>query len=160
MAGEVKAVSADHLEFVDDSAMEALHAGGTIPVVLPGCSLFLDSSPAPARKLIDADLPVALATDLNPGSAMIESLPLVVSFACLRLKMIPTEALVAVTANAAAALGRSELVGGVSVGQDADLVALDVASLDAWPYHVGRNCVRFVVKKGRMVMSRATDGTR
>ena len=148
------AVSADHLEFVDDAAIEALRAGGTIPVVLPGCSLFLGSEPAPARRLIEADLPLALATDLNPGSSMIESLPLIMSYACLRLRLTPREALVACTANAAAALERQDRIGGIAPGLQADLAILDVPRLDAWPYRVGRNCVRKVLKRGRLVVDR------
>jgi imidazolonepropionase len=154
MAAELGAVSADHLEYADQATMQALRAAGTIPVLLPGCSLFLDSDPAPAREMIEAGLPVALATDYNPGSAMIESLPLVMSYACLRLRMTPSEALVACTANAAAALRRADRVGGVAEGMQADLVVLDVPRLEAWPYQVGRNCVSKVIKRGRVVVDR------
>ena len=157
MAAEMGAISADHLEFVGSAAIEALQAAGTIPVVLPGCSLFLDSEPAPARRLIEADLPLALATDLNPGSSMIESLPLIMSYACLRLRMTPIEALVACTANAAAALRRQDRVGAVAAGMQADLVILDVPRLEAWPCHVGRNCVRKVLKRGRLVVDRPQE---
>jgi imidazolonepropionase len=155
MAAEMGAVSADHLECVDDHAIEAMKAAGTIPVVLPGCSLFLDSEPAPARLLIDDGLPVALATDLNPGSSMIESLPLVMSYACVRLRMTPIEALVACTANAAAALSRQDRMGGIAVGMQADLIVLDAPNVDAWLCQVGRNCVRGVLKRGRPVVEGA-----
>ncbi len=157
MAGQMNAVSADHLEFIDDPAIRAMTDGRTIPVILPGCSLFLDSDPAPARRLIDADLPLALATDFNPGSAMIESLPLVMSYACVRLRLTPIEALVAVTANAAVALKPNDgdradgAIGAIAVGAQADLLILDLPTLDAWPYHMGRNCVRTVLKRGRPV---------
>jgi len=151
LAAELGAVSADHLEFVDDGAIAALQRSGTIPVLLPGCSFFLDTEPAPARKLMDAGLPVAVATDFNPGSSMIESLPLVMSIACTRLRMTPTEALVACTANAAAALARRDRLGAIAVGYQADLVLLDVPNIDAWPYHMGRNCVRAVLKRGQVV---------
>jgi imidazolonepropionase len=154
LAAELGAVSADHLEFVDQPSIAAMNSAGTIPVLLPGCSFFLDTPPAPARRLIDAGLPVALATDLNPGSSMIESLPLIMSIACVRLRMTPVEALVACTANAAAAVDRHRRLGSLAVGHQADLVVLDVATVDAWPYHVGRNCVRAVIKGGRVVVNR------
>jgi imidazolonepropionase len=152
MAAEMGAVSADHLEHVNECAIEAMQAAGTIPVVLPGCSLFLDSEPAPARSLIDDGLPVALATDLNPGSSMIESLQLIMSYACVRLRMTPTEALVACTANAAAALSRQGRLGGIAVGMQADLVVVEAPSVEAWLCQVGRNCVRSVLKRGRPVI--------
>lgn len=151
LAVEVDAASADHLEFIDDSTIAALQGSRTIPVLLPGCSFFLHSSPAPARKLIDAGLPVALATDCNPGSAMIESLPLVISMGCAILRMTPAECLVACTANAAAALRRQDRIGAIAVGYQADLLVLDVPNLDRWPYRVGVNAVRTVIKNGRVV---------
>ncbi len=155
MAAALGAVSADHLEFVDDEAIASLRTHGTIPVVLPGCSLFLNSAPAPARRLIEAGLPLALATDFNPGSSMIESLQLILAFSCVRLGLTPAEALVACTANAAAALARADRIGHIAVGAQADLALVDVPRLEAWPYQVGRNCVRAVWKRGRVVHSAA-----
>jgi imidazolonepropionase len=155
LAAEVGAVSADHLETADDGAVEALKAAGTIGVLLPACSFFLGVEQAPARKLIDADLPIALATDLNPGSSMVESMPLVMSMACTQMRMTPAEALVAATTNAAAALNRQARLGAIAIGMQADLLILDVPSLEQWAYHVGRNCVRTVVKGGRVVVERS-----
>ncbi len=154
-AAELGAVSADHLEFVDDAAIAALQASGTIPVLLPGCSFFLHSEAAPARRLMDANLPVALATDCNPGSCMIESLPLVMSIAATMLRMTPLECLVACTANAAAALDRHDRVGAIAVGHEADLLILDVPSANQWVYRVGVNPVRSVIKSGRVVLDRS-----
>jgi len=124
----------------------------TVAVLLPGCSFFLGVNHAPARKLLEADLPVALATDLNPGSSLIESLALVLSLACTQLRMTPAEALTAATANAAVALARQHRLGAIHPGHQADLLILDVPNLEQWPYHVGRNCVRTVVKRGRVVV--------
>lgn len=149
---ELGAVSADHLEFVDDATIAALHGSNTIPVLLPGCSFFLGSEPAPARKLIDAGLPVALATDCNPGSAMIESLPLIMSMAAMMLRMTPMESLVACTANAAAAVDRADRLGAVAQGYQADLLILDIPNVDRWAYQVGVNPVRSVIKRGRVVL--------
>ncbi len=151
LAAEVGAVSADHLETTDDGGIEALKHAGTVGVLLPGCSFFLGVKQAPARQLIEADLPIALATDLNPGSSMIESMPLVMSIACTQMKVTPAEALVAATANAAAALRRHHRIGSITCGMQADLLILDVPALEHWPYHVGRNCVRTVIKLGRLV---------
>jgi len=154
LAGEVGAISADHLEKIDDAGIAAIKAAGCVAVLLPGCSFFLGVEQAPARRLLAADVPVALATDYNPGSAMIESLPLVLTIACTQMRMTPTEAVVAATANAAAALNRHNRVGAVQVGMSADLLVLDVPSIERWLYEPGRNCVHTVVKAGRVVVRR------
>lgn len=151
MAAALGAVSADHLECIDDATIEALKQSRTIPVLLPGCSFFLDTAPAPARKLIDAGLPVALATDCNPGSCMIESLPLIMSIAASILRMTPLESLVACTANAAAALDRAGRLGAIAKGCQADLLILDIPNVNRWAYQVGVNPVRTVMKRGRVV---------
>lgn len=151
LAGEIRAVSADHLERIDHAGIEALKAAGTTAVVLPGTSFFLGIPHCDARRLIDAGLPVALATDHNPGSCMIESLPWIMNIACCQLRMLPTEVLVACTANAAAALDVEQRAGAIQVGFDADLVVLDAPSLDAWFYTPGRPRVRNVVKAGHVV---------
>ena len=148
MAVELGAASADHLECIDNEDIAAINGSKTIPVLLPGCSFFLSTPPAPARKMIDAGLPVALATDCNPGSSMIESLPLVMSIACTMLRMTPFECLVACTANAAAALRRADRIGAIAVGHQADLLVLDLPNIDTWPYRVGVNPVRTILKNG------------
>jgi len=154
LAVELNAASADHLECVDDASIAALASGNTVPVVLPGCSFFLNCERAPARRLIDAGLPVAIATDCNPGSSMIESLPLVMSMACTMLRMTPAEALVACTANAAAALRRADRIGAFAAGHQADLLILDLSCLEKWAYQVGVNPVRAVIRQGRRVFNR------
>lgn len=152
IAIELGAASADHLEHVDEEMIVALKGSQTIPVVLPGCSFFLGSRPAPARRMIDAGLPLALATDCNPGSCMIESLPLIMSIAATMLRMTPLECLVACTANAAAALRRADRIGAVAEGFQADLLILDVPNLNRWVYQVGVNPVRKVIKAGQVVV--------
>src|SRR5262249_7373202 len=117
---------------------------------------FLGGKPAPARRLIEAGCPLALATDCNPGSSMIEAMPLILSMACTLLRMTPTEALVAATANAAAAIDRSDRVGAIAVGHQADLLVLHGANADQLPYEVGRNPVRFVIKRGNVVHGSAS----
>ncbi len=152
LAVEFGAASADHLECASDADIEALRGSGTVPVLLPGCSFFLGSQPAPARRLIEAGLPVALATDINPGSCTIESLPLIMSMAATMLQMTPLESLVACTANAAAALRRQDRIGAIACGHQADLLILDIPNVARWAYQVGVNPVRCVIKSGRVIL--------
>ncbi len=152
LAAEVGAVSADHLDVIDNGGIEALKQAGVIGVLLPACSFFLGVPQAPARRLLEADLPVAVATDYNPGSSMVESLPLTMHIACTQMRMTPTEAIVAATANAAAALRRADRVGAIHVGNQADLVILDVPNHARFLYEPGRNCIRTVIKAGRVVV--------
>ncbi|MCP4589257.1 MAG: imidazolonepropionase [bacterium] len=151
LAAEVGASSADHLETIDDASVNALREAGTVAVLLPACSLYLGVEQAPARRLLEADLPVAVATDFNPGSCMIESLPLTMAVACTQMGMTPTEVVVAATANAAAVLGRQDRVGAIAEGKQADLVILDMPSHTRWFYAFGRECVAAVIKGGRIV---------
>jgi len=151
LAGELRAVSADHLEQIDDAGLAALRAAGTIAVLLPGTSFFLGIPHCNARRLIAAGVPVALATDCNPGSSMIESLPLIMNIACCQMRMLPGEVLVAVTANAAAALALHDRLGAIETGYQADLLLLDAPTLEEWFYTPGRNRVRAVIKRGQIV---------
>lgn len=151
LAGELRAVSADHLETIDDGGIAALKAGGTVAVVLPGTSFFLGIHHADARRIMNADVPLALATDCNPGSSHIESLPLVMNIACCQLRLLPLEVLVACTANAAAAIGEAHRLGAIAPGYAADLTILDAADVSDWMYTPGRNRVRTVIKSGRVV---------
>lgn len=151
LAGELRATSADHLEVIDTAGIEALRVGDVLAVVLPGTSFFLGIEHCNARRLIDAGLAVALATDLNPGSSHIESLPFIMNIACCQLRMTPEEALTACTANAAAAIAEAQRLGAIAVGYAADLLLLDTHSLAEWFYTPGRNRVRRVIKSGRVV---------
>lgn len=153
LAAEIGAASADHMEMVDDAGLSAMREAGTIGVLLPACSFFLGVQQAPARRIIDAGVPVAVATDFNPGSSMIESLPLTMSIACTQMRMTPDEVLVAATANAAAVLCRQDRLGALAEGMQADLVILDVPNFERLVYEAGRNCTRAVIKKGRVVYS-------
>jgi len=150
----MKAISADHLEQIDDAGIAALRDAGTVATVLPGTSFFLGIPHCNARRLIDAGLPVALATDFNPGSCMIESLPWIMNIACCQLRLQPTEILTACTANAAAALDVHHRAGAIQVGYDADLAILDVPALEHWFYTPGRPRVHTVIKRGSVVYRR------
>lgn len=151
LAGEVGAISADHLECIDEDGITALRTAGTIAVVLPGTSFFLGIPHCDARRLMDAGLAVALATDFNPGSCMLESLPWIMTIACCQLRMQPLEVLVACTANAAAALDVHWRTGALVPGYDADVVVLAAPTLAQWFYTAGRPRVRAVIKSGQIV---------
>lgn len=142
LAAEMQAVSADHLEHIDERGIAALLEAGTVPVVLPGTSFFLGIPHADARQMMQANLPLALATDCNPGSSMIESLPLIMNIAVCQLRLQPIETLVACTANAAAALELQADRGAIHPGYAADLVVLEAESVEEWMYEVGRRRVR------------------
>lgn len=151
LAGRLKAVSADHLLCITDAGIEALAESGTIATLLPGTAFFLGVDYAPARKLIERGLPIALASDCNPGTCPTENLPLVGTMACTQMKMLPGEVVTALTLNAAAALGRSDRIGSLEVGKQADLVIYDVPDYRQIFYHFGVNHVERVLKRGRVV---------
>jgi imidazolonepropionase len=155
LAAEVGAITADHLEHIDGGGIAALKEAGVIAGLLPACSFYLGVPQAPARRLIDHGIPLTVATDYNPGSSVVESLPLTLSIACTQAKMTPAEALAGATVHAAAALAREDRVGRIEVGMQADLVILDVPSVDQWLYQVGRDAVQTVIKKGRVVYARS-----
>jgi imidazolonepropionase len=151
LAAEVGCITAEHLEHIDEGGIEALRDASVIAGVLPGCSFYLGVPAAPARKLLDAGVPVAIATDYNPGSSMVESLPLVLTIACTQMRLTPWEALLGATTNAARALAREERIGKIEEGMEADVLILEVETVDRWLSQVGRNAVRMVLKRGRVV---------
>jgi imidazolonepropionase len=151
VAARVGAVSADHLERVTPEAIRALREGGVIAGILPGVSFFLNHGYAPARELIDAGVPVALATDFNPGSCMSYSMPLMMTIACTHMRMSPEEALTASTLHGAAALGLADTCGSVEPGKTADLLIAAVPDYRHLAYHFGTNHVRTVVKQGTIL---------
>jgi imidazolonepropionase len=146
------ALSVDHLEVLNDDDLLALTGGGTIPVALPGCSLFLGIPYTPARKLIDAGLPLALASDYNPGSAPSANMHLVVALACSQMRMLPAEALNAATLNAAAALELEGEVGAISPGMRANLIITEVIpSPEFIPYAFGSQLIKNVLVNGSIL---------
>jgi imidazolonepropionase len=153
LAGELSATSAEHLLHVSEAGIAALARAGTVAVLLPGTAFVLDEPYPPARKLIEAGVPVALGTDFNPGSCPIASLPWVLSLAVLKLKMTPEEVLSAATLNAAAALGLAEDLGTLEPGKRADLVVWDAKTWAEIPYWMGQNLVWAVIKNGELVFS-------
>jgi imidazolonepropionase len=161
LAAEIGCLSADHLAAPSEEGIAALAAAAATeqPVVatlLPATSWFMGKHHfAPARRFIDAGIPVALATDLNPGTSPTVSLPLVMSVACLEMGLTPTEALVAVTVNAAHSLGIGDRLGSIEPGRQADLVVWDVPSVEQLPYWLGSRPARVVVKRGQVAIERS-----
>jgi imidazolonepropionase len=151
LAAEAGSASADHLEMIDDAGIEAMARAGVVAGLLPLSTLFLGSNRfAPARRLLAAGVPLALASNLNPGSAMSENVALVLSLACLKLGLSPAEALVAFTAGGARSLRRTDL-GRLAPGCEADLVLWGCASVEHLAWHMAVNHALAVVKRGRVV---------
>jgi imidazolonepropionase len=156
LAAEVGATSADHLDYVDEADVTALRKAGVVPVLLPGAVFFLGKSRfAPARMMLAAGLPVALATDFNPGTCMSESLPLMMTLACTQMQMTPAEVLIATTLNAARAIDRASTLGQLRAGAQADCVIWDVPDYRCIPYHFGVELAQTVIKRGSVVYERA-----
>ena len=153
LAAELGAVSADHLLVISDQGIENMAAAGVIGVILPGTTFYLcEDHYAPARKMIEAGVPVALATDFNPGSSPNNNLQLIVNIACLYLRMTPPEVINAITINAAHAIGRSEQVGSLEEGKMADLALFAAPNYDYLAYRYGTNLISTVIKKGKIVV--------
>ena len=149
LCAEMGAVSADHLENISDRGIDALSRSGTVAALLPGCSFFLKMQYPPARKMIEAGIPVALATDFNPGSCMTQNLQMIMSIACTQMRMTTAEAIKAVTLNAARALDRKD-IGNIQTGMKADLALFDAPNYQFIPYNFAQNHIRFVVKSGQL----------
>lgn len=153
LAAEVGAISADHLVAVSDEGIKALARSGTVAVLLPATTFCLMGGRyAPARKMIEEGVAVALASDFNPGSCPVNSLPVVMGIACRQLKMTPAEVISAATINAAHAIGRGHEIGSIEAGKRADLVVFDAPSYNYLPYRFGTNLVKTVVKNGTVVI--------
>ena len=144
-----KALSVDHLEFTGDKEIEALLSSETMPTLLPSTAFFLGLHYPPARKMIDAGLPVALASDYNPGSSPSGRMPFILSLACVKLKMLPEEAINAATINSAYAMGLSSTHGTITVGKKASLfITKPMANYNVIPYSFGSDLIETVLIEG------------
>ena len=153
LAAELHAISADHLVYISDEGIKAMAKSGTVAVLLPGTTFSLSGKQyAPARKMIEAGVVVALSTDCNPGSSFSESLPMIISLGAVQMKMTAAEAISAVTVNAAAAVDRAGNIGQLCPGMQADITIWDMADYRELPYHYGVNLVSKVIKKGKVVI--------
>lgn len=151
LAGELGAVSADHLLHASDQGIAAMAASKTVATILPATAFCLREPYARARAMIDSGCRVALASDFNPGSCFSHSIPLVAALAAIQLKMTPAEIVTALTINGAAAVGLENEVGSLEAGKKADLVFLQYPSHLYLVYHAGMNIVDRVIKKGCLV---------
>jgi imidazolonepropionase len=154
LAGGLGALSADHLERISAEGIAALAAAGTVAVLLPGAALACRCPWPPAARLVAAGVPVALGTDLNPGSSMTSALPLMMSLACMQMGLSCEQAWRAVTVEAARSLRRDD-IGVIAPGRRADLALFDVPDYRHVPYHYGENHARLVIKGGRIAYARS-----
>lgn len=148
------ALSVDHLEFTGDEEINHLKESDTMPTLLPGAAFFLGLPWPPARKMIESGLPIALASDYNPGSSPSGNMMMVLSLACICLKMLPSEAINAATINSAYAMGLSDTMGSISRGKPANiLITKPVPSYEFLPYSYGSNLIESVIINGNYINS-------
>mgnify|MGYP001294994521 FL=1 len=152
LAGEVGCFSADHLMKIDEKGIQSLKKNGVVATLLPGTTFFLNKdSYAPARKLIDSGLQVALATDFNPGSCHIQSMPFIMTLAMMKMSMTIEEAFLGATINGAKALGLDKEIGSIEIGKKADLIIWGLSNLHEIPYYAIEHPIQNVIKNGEMV---------
>ncbi len=148
------AISVDHLENIGDEEIACLKGTPTMPTALPGAAFFLNLPFPPARKMIDAGLPLAIASDYNPGSAPCGSMPLMLSLACIQMKLTPEEAINAATLNTAYAIDLLDQHGSITVGKTASVfITKPIDSVALLPYSFGTNLIERVILKGEVVTS-------
>ena len=149
------AISMDHLDCVSDKDIKKIAESKIISVLLPGVAFHLMSNDyAPARKMIETGVPVAIASDFNPGSCPCFSMQTIIALACRMMKMTPEETINAATINAAHALGKAREIGSLEIGKKADIIILDIPNYRQLPYWFGDNLVDIVIKSGKIVVKR------
>ncbi len=151
LAAELNATSADHLEYISDAGIQALKESGTIAVTLPLASLYTFEKPLDCRRLIHAELPIALATDYNPGSAPTHHLPLAMMLGCTLNRLSPHQVLKATTINAAKAIQMQHVIGSIQVGKNADITIIDAPSINHWMYAFQPNACITTIKDGQII---------
>ena len=155
LAAELGARSADHLEWIEDADIAALKRAGTVATLLPGTSFNSGSMHyAPARKLIAAGVPVALASNFNPISCLTMNMQIILTIACTQMRMTPAEAITAATINSAYSLGMSDRLGTLEENKQADIVVMDISDYRELPYFFGINHCVVTIKKGNIVINR------
>ena len=146
------ALSVDHLEYTGKAEIEALKQSNTMPTILPGAAFFLGMVYAPARQMIDAGLPVAMASDFNPGSAPSGNMQFVLSMASIAYRLLPEEALYATTLNTAYAMGVSDKLGSIARGKTANVfITKEIPGIEFMPYAFGSNKVETVILNGKVI---------
>ncbi len=154
LAAELKTVSVDHLLNISDNGIQKLKQSGTIATLLPNTAFSLREKYAPARRMIDAGLPVALASDMNPGSCYSQSIPLIIALATIEMKMTIEETITALTLNGAAALDLADVTGSLDIGKKADVIIIDAPSYKHLAYHFTMNLVESVFIQGNLKYTR------
>ena len=153
-AVKYNALSADHLEFTGDNEIKALLGSETMPTLLPGSAFFLGMNDPPARKMMDAGLPLALASDYNPGSSPSGNMKFIMSLGCIKLRMLPAEVINAVTINSAYAMGISGTHGSIAKGKVANVfITKEIPSVEFMPYAFGSNLIETIILKGKIYSS-------
>jgi len=153
LAAELKAIQTGHLLKSNDNGLKAMAEAGVIATLLPGTPFCLMLKEyAPARKMIELEIPIALATDLNPN-CWTESMQMIMTLACYNMKLSPAEALTAATINSACAIDRQDEIGSIEVGKKADIVIFDVPNYNFLPYQFGVNLVSKVIKNGKILVN-------
>ena len=154
LASEVKAISADHLMEISDEDINFLSNSDTIAILLPGTTFFLGKEKyAPARKLIDRGVHIAVASDFNPGSCHIKSMPFIIGLSCIYLGLSIEEALKAATWSGACAINEQERIGSIEIGKQADLIIWDLDTIEQIPYNLTSTPIRNVIKAGEPLIS-------
>ena len=151
LAGQLGAVSAEHLIATNAQGIESMAKGGVTAALLPATSFYLNKTYAPARQMIEKGIPVAIASDFNPGSCPSLNLQFAINLGYLKYRMLPEEILTATTLNAACAINRGESIGSIEVGKQADLVIWDAPNFEMICYRFGSNQVKTVIKNGEII---------
>lgn len=152
---EVGAISVDHLEFIEEKEIKALLNSKTMPTILPGAAFFLGLPMPPARKMIDAGLPLAIASDYNPGSSPSGNMNFMMSICCIQYKMTPEEAINAATINSAYAMNLSKTHGSIAIGKQASVfITKEIPSYAFIPYSFGSNLIESVIINGKIIESK------
>lgn len=153
VAAELKAISADHLDFISDKWIKALKKAGVIATLLPGSIFHLGIKRyPPARRIIDKGVPVALATDFNPGTSPTLNIQMIISLACTQMSITPAEGICAATINGAYAIDMGNKIGSIEVGKQADIIIMDLPDYRLIPYFYGINHCNVVIKKGKIIL--------
>jgi imidazolonepropionase len=151
LAGEIGAMSAEHLISINEEGLASMAKGGTTAMCLPATSFYLGANFAPARRMVELGIPVAAASDFNPGSCPSLNLQFVMNLACIKYRLLPEEVLTAVTINPACAINRGDKVGTLEVGKQGDLVVWDAPDMEMLCYRFCSNMALQVIKKGNLV---------
>jgi imidazolonepropionase len=152
---ELESLTIDHLEILNDQDINAIKKSNTMPVALPNCSFFLNIPYTPARKIMDNNIPLAIASDYNPGSSPSGNMNFVVSLACTKMGMSPEEAINAATINGAYAMGLSKEVGSITIGKKANLIITKkISSYSMIPYSFGSNLIEEVYINGKSLLDK------